>query len=172
MCVLYVSNDRGRTWSLRAQDTNLASPDRSGLPLQDGAVALAAPSTNRFYIGTENTFFMSVDGGRHWRRVLIGNSGYGYGVDAIDFVDALHGWASLDDGSLGSALIATDDGLHWGPVVAGSDVSIHLPVSAMRSRLSGEQLICPDLKRPVGVSRHTTTWSPSMSCTSPHWPWR
>src|SRR5487761_1579867 len=72
--------------------------------------------------------------------------------------------------------------LHWDHTQglpffsAGDDprsrvVSIHVPFSAMRSRLSGEQLIWPDLKRPVGVSRHTTTWSPSMSCTSPHWPW-
>jgi hypothetical protein len=108
----YVSSDRGRTWALRAADTNLVSPGRSGLPLQDSAVALAAPTTSHFYIGTENTFFMSLDGGRHWQRSLVGN--YGYGVDAIDFVDARHGWAFLGDGSFGSALVTTDDGLHWG----------------------------------------------------------
>jgi hypothetical protein len=107
----YVSNDRGRTWSLRAADTSLAGPDSSGIPLQDGEIALAAPTASRFYIGTENTFSMSVDGGRHWQRVLKGN--YGYGVGAMDFVDARHGWAFLGDGSLGSALIATDDALHW-----------------------------------------------------------
>lgn len=109
----YVSSDRGRTWDLRAADTNLVNPGRSGLPVQDSAVALAAPTASLFYIGTENTFFVSVDGGRHWQRSLTGN--YGYGVDAIDFVGARHGWASLGNGSLGSGLIATDDGLHWGP---------------------------------------------------------
>jgi hypothetical protein len=108
----YVSDDRGQTWSLRAADTNLAGPDSSGIPLQDSGMALAAPTTSRFYIGTENTFFMSVDGGRHWQRVL--NDNYGYGVDAIDFGDSRHGWASLGDGPLGRGLIATNDGLHWG----------------------------------------------------------
>jgi hypothetical protein len=108
----YVSSDRGRTWELRAAVTDLASPGRQGLPLQDSAVALAAPTASHFYIGTENTFFVSVDGGRHWRRSLAGN--YGYGVGAIDFVDARHGWASLGDGSLGTGLIATGDGRHWG----------------------------------------------------------
>lgn len=109
----YVSDDSGRTWLLRAADTNLAGPDPSDIPLQDSEIALAAPTASRFYIGTENTFFVSLDGGRHWQRVLKGN--YGYGVGAIDFVGSRHGWASLGDGSLGSGLIATSDGLHWGP---------------------------------------------------------
>jgi hypothetical protein len=109
---LYVSGNRGRTWSLRAADTNLVGPNPSGIPLQDSATALAAPTESRFYLGTENTFFISADGGRHWRRVLKGY--YGYGVASMDFVGARDGWALLSDGPLGDGLIATTDGFQWG----------------------------------------------------------
>jgi len=110
---LYVSGDRGRTWSLRAADTSLTGPNPSGIPLQDGFTALATPTDDLVYLGTENTFSASSDGGRHWRGVV---SGYpGYGVGAIDFVGSRHGWALLDDGPLGDGLVATSDGAHWGP---------------------------------------------------------
>jgi photosystem II stability/assembly factor-like uncharacterized protein len=108
----YVSADRGRTWSLRSADTNLGGADSSGIPLQDSGMALAAPTASRYYIGTANTFFESVDGGRHWQRALRGN--YGYGVSEIDFVGREHGWAWLGDGPLGNGLIATSEGLNWG----------------------------------------------------------
>jgi hypothetical protein len=108
----YVSHDRGRRWLLRAADTDLARPNPSGLPRQDTFVVMAAPAPGRFYIGTENTFFVSADGGRRWKRVLEGYNGYG--VSVMDFLSPRYGWALLGDGPLGSGLVATSDGLHWG----------------------------------------------------------
>jgi len=104
----YVSGDRGLSWSERAAVTDLANIGHSGLPLQDTAEVLAAPTAERFYIETENEFSVSVDGGRHWRPVS--GVGHGNGLFGIDFVGPGDGWAFA-----GGSLLATPDGLDWAP---------------------------------------------------------
>jgi hypothetical protein len=111
----YVSNARGRTWSVRAEVTNLASPGHSGLPLQDTNEVLAAPTSGRFFLETANTFSESTDGGQHWSAVVGVGSVLAAGVGgfvALDFVDPDHGWALFP----GEGVIATVDGLHWKPL--------------------------------------------------------
>ena len=104
----YVSRNRGHGWQVRAEVTDLANIGRSGLPLQDTAEVVAAPSAERFYIETENEFSISVDGGRHWRP--LSRAGGGNGLFGIDFAAPDHGWAFA-----GGGLLVTRDGAHWAP---------------------------------------------------------
>jgi len=68
----YVSTDSGATWGLRAADTDLSGPNRSGIPLGDSGDVLAALSAGRFFLAVADGFAASDDGGRHWSGVAVG----------------------------------------------------------------------------------------------------
>jgi photosystem II stability/assembly factor-like uncharacterized protein len=111
----YVSTNRGRSWVLRAADTNLAGPNPSGLNLQDTGTALGSPRPGLFLDATENLLAVSVDGGRHWKHVA-GSPDWGAiglpGVGGFDVLNATSVWLL----ARGVALLRTTDGTTWLPL--------------------------------------------------------
>jgi photosystem II stability/assembly factor-like uncharacterized protein len=111
----YVSTNRGRSWMLRAADTNLAGPNPSGLDLQDSDTALVSPLPGRFLDATENLLSASVDGGRHWKRVA-SSADWGPiglpGIGGFDVLNATHVWLL----ARGVQLLGTTNGITWVPL--------------------------------------------------------
>jgi photosystem II stability/assembly factor-like uncharacterized protein len=87
---LLASRDGGRTWSLVAADTNLASADRP-VPTDDGGV-LAVSSGGRLLMATVDGLYDSTSGGVRWKSVA-GLSFDGRGAFAsFSFVNPRVGW--------------------------------------------------------------------------------
>lgn len=111
----YVSTNRGRSWVLRAADTNLAGPNPSGLDLQDTGTTLASPRPGLFLDATENLLTTSLDGGRHWERA-VGSSDWGTiglpGVGGFDVLNARDVWLL----ARGVQLLKTTNGTTWLPL--------------------------------------------------------
>jgi hypothetical protein len=78
---LYVSSTRGSSWELRVADTNLALPNRSGLPVQDFGDVLVSPTNARLFLAVGNGFATSNDGGKQWTGERIAGTSGGLGFN-------------------------------------------------------------------------------------------
>ena len=100
------SVDAGRTWTVTAAITSLASPPRAGsLPYQDGAV-IAAGTPRRLWIATPNTLSLSTDGGTLWTRAGFNPEGY---FGQFDVLSGTVAWLLAP----GAGLWQTTDGITW-----------------------------------------------------------
>ena len=100
------SVDAGRTWTVTAAITSLASPPRAGsLPYQDGAV-IAAGTPRRLWIATPNTLSLSTDGGTLWSQVGFNSAGY---FGQFDVLSGTVAWLLAP----GAGLWQTTDGITW-----------------------------------------------------------
>jgi hypothetical protein len=113
----YVSTNSGATWGLRAADTNLSEPNRSGIPLQDFGDVLAAASADHFFLAVADGFAASDDGGRQWSGVPVGGVSGREGFD-LDGAGGEGEFTVLNSSELwllapGVGLFRTTDGRTW-----------------------------------------------------------
>ncbi len=114
---VYVSQDGGRSWALRAQTWYPAAV--GSLSIEGYATTLIVTSSSAALIGSERGgVSISSDQGRTWSAPdadVVGGTA-GLGVEQLWFVDPSFGWALGGLGSGGPTLWATSDGGHqWKP---------------------------------------------------------
>lgn len=110
---LFGSSDGGASWSLVADAAPPGNPGKNNLPLSGHVADLAAPGSQRVYIGlARSTLISSSDEGLTWKASipldpqLAGD----VGVERVVFVDPDHGWALSGP----DTLYRTEDaGAHW-----------------------------------------------------------
>jgi len=66
-------------------------------------------------VGDDGTILATTDAGATWLPQV---SGTGYGLLAVDFIDPLHGWATVGD--YGTVLRTIDGGTSWATIYTGS----------------------------------------------------
>jgi hypothetical protein len=107
---VYLSTNRGITWSLRSSALLTSNGDIPG----NGYVgAIDAVSPTRAYMALGRLgVFVSSDGGRIWKLTSTVPAASAAGTGALDFVDATHGWALY----FPLFLWRTTNGSTWTPI--------------------------------------------------------
>ncbi|MCC7104181.1 MAG: exo-alpha-sialidase, partial [Chloroflexi bacterium] len=95
--LLYVSEDGGRTWLVRAAEVKPGAPPNpeTSLPTVGSPVNLEVVSSDRAFVSLRrNTLYRTQDGGLTWSPAIdlsLANPEDG-GVGPVRFVDSQHGW--------------------------------------------------------------------------------
>lgn len=109
---VYVSNDDGMTWELRAESGSI-SPDIGNISSSGhvgGAENFTAVSmTHAFLALGRSGLLMTVDGGRTWTMSLQ-DWNMERGIGPVRFVDTQHGWLGTDPNYI---FRTTDGGITW-----------------------------------------------------------
>jgi hypothetical protein len=115
----YVSTSHGAIWSLRASNTNLGTPNSSGIPVEDFGDVLISPSTTHYFLAVDNDFTTSSDGGDYWSGVSVdgvpARGGEGYNLEGagreseFDVLSGTEVWMLTP----GVGLFRTTNGQSW-----------------------------------------------------------
>jgi photosystem II stability/assembly factor-like uncharacterized protein len=115
--LVYISNDRGETWSVSSAPRWVPPPSFDAFG-QYGAGPFSAASAKVWVVYAERRLYVTADAGRRWRSVQPLDLPASWQAKAIQFTTMRDGWAIFSPpGSAEDVLVrTTDGGVHWEPV--------------------------------------------------------